>query len=135
MKVKLAATVLGLGLTAALTPLLAHHSVPAEYDVNKTITIQGMVTRTEWTNPHAHFWVDARNDDGRAASWELELPSPNGLMKEGVKRDFVKQGDQVTLSLWRAKDGSRLAHVLSLTLPDGRIMEFPRQWGMPVNPK
>ncbi len=57
MNVKLAVQVSALGIAASVTPLLAHHSVPAEYDVGKTIAIQGVVTKIEWMNPHAHFWV------------------------------------------------------------------------------
>ena len=125
----------GLILAVAVLPILAHHSVPATFDINTTITIQGVVTKTEWTNPHARFWVDARNAEGSVSNWELELPAPNALMKENVRRDFIKQGDQVTVNLWRAKDGSNFAHTLTLTFPDGRVMSFPRDWGMPANPK
>ena len=132
MKGTLVATVLGLGLTASLAPLLAHHSSAAEYDISKTITIQGTVTKTAWLNPHARVWVDAKNDDGTVSTWEIELGSPNGMMREGFTRDFVKQGDPITVDVWRAKDGSRLANGLALTLPDGRIMKF-RQW-MVANP-
>jgi Family of unknown function (DUF6152) len=132
MKMNLVATVLGLGLTASLTPLLAHHSVAAQFDINKTITLQGTVAKTEWLNPHARVWVDAKNDDGTVSSWEVELPPPANLMREGVTKDFLKQGDQITLNVWRAKDGSRLANALTLTLPDGRILKLA-QW-MVANP-
>jgi hypothetical protein len=133
MKTSLVVTIFGLGFAASVLPLLAHHSVPAQYDTDKMITIRGVVTKTEWTNPHARFWVDAKADD--VSTWEMELPAPNALRYEGVKMDFVKQGDQVTVILWRAKDGSRLAHALTLTLPDGRVMNFPRNWGMPEKSK
>ena len=132
MKVNLVAAVLGLGLTASLTPLLAHHSVAAQFDISKTITIQGAVTKTEWLNPHARVWVDAKNDDGTVSNWEIELGPPNSLMREGFTKDFVKQGDQITASVWRAKDGSKLANALTLTLPDGRILKLA-QW-MVANP-
>ena len=133
MKGNLIVAVCGLGLAAAVMPMRAHHSVQATFDVSTTIAIQGVVSRTEWNNPHARFWVDAKNDDGSVSSWELELPAPNALLRGGVKRDFVKQGDYVNVNLWRAKDGSRLAHCLTLTLPDGRVMNFPRSWGMPTD--
>jgi uncharacterized protein DUF6152 len=132
MKANLVAVVLGLGLTASLTPLLAHHSVAAQYDMNKTMTIQGTVTKSEFSNPHARVWVDVKNDDGTISNWEVELGSPNGMMREGFTRDFVKQGDPITASVWRAKDGSRLANALALTLPDGRILKIG-QW-MVANP-
>jgi hypothetical protein len=133
MKVNLAITILGLGLTASLAPLLAHHSVGAQFDISKTITIQGVVTKTEWLNPHARVWVDAKNDDGTVSNWEMELPPPNSLKwTQGIGKDFVKRGDQITVSFWRAKDGSRLANALALTLPDGRILKLS-QW-MEANP-
>jgi hypothetical protein len=107
----------------------AHHSVESEYDVSKRVTIQGVVTKIEWTNPHARFWVDAKNDDGTVSNWEMELPPPNALKLRGVRMDFVKQGDPVTVDLWRAKNGSRLAHALEVTLRDGRVLNILSFWG------
>jgi hypothetical protein len=83
-----------------------------------------VVTGIEWMNPHARLWVDTRNDDGSVSGWELELPPPNALKRALGSLDFVKQGDQVSVNLWRAKDGSRVAHTLTLTTPDGRVMNF-----------
>ena len=121
----------GLGLAVSVMPVLAHHSVPAQYDVDREISIRGVVTRIEWTNPHARLWVDAKNDDGTVSGWEMELPPPNVVKRELGSLEFVKQGDRVSVSLWRAKDGSRVAHTLTLTIPDGRVMNFPRNgWWM-----
>ena len=53
----------------------------------------------------------------------------------GLEQFQVKQGDQVTVILWRARDGSKLAHALTLTAPDGRVMNFPRDWAMPASSK
>jgi Family of unknown function (DUF6152) len=131
MSVRLIAAVL-----AFASVLAAHHSVPAVYDISKTITIRGVVTKTEWMNPHARFWVDAKNDDGTVSIWEMELPGMIALVRAQVTRDSIRQGDQVTVVIFQAKDGSRLAHALALTLPDGRVMNFPRNWGpMLENPK
>lgn len=135
MRVNPVVLISGLGLAAFVMPLLAHHSVPGQYDTSQTITIQGVITKIEWMNPHAHFWVDANNVDGTVSEWEMELPPPNALKYEGVKRDFIKSGDSVTASLWQAKDGSRLAHCLTLTLPDGQVLNFPKNWGPPVDLK
>ena len=129
MKAKLTIAVFGLGSAVSVTPGLAHHSVPAQFDVDRETAIRGVVTRIEWANPHARLWVDAKNDDGTVSGWEMELPPPNALKREVGNLDFVKQGDQVSASLWRAKDGSRVAHALTLTTPDGRVMSFPRNGG------
>src|SRR6476660_6812328 len=99
MKAKLVVAISGLGL-ASVMPALAHHSVAAQYDVDREIAIRGVVTRIEWTNPHARFWVDAKNDDGTVSNWEMELPPPHVLKLHNVRIDFVKQGEQVTVNLW-----------------------------------
>ena len=121
-------TGLALALCASM-PLLAHHSTAAEYDMSKTITIQGTVTRLEWMNPHARLWVDTKNGDGTVANWEVELPPPNFLKRMlGRPGEIVQQGDQVSVTLWRAKDGSLLGDALSMVFPDGHTMNFPAGW-------
>ena len=63
MKVKLAAAISMLDLVAYVIPVRAHHSVELTYDVSKIVTIQGVVTKIEWRNPHSRIWVDAQNGD------------------------------------------------------------------------
>ena len=125
MRVHLAIAVCALALVSIVMPMAAHHSVPATFDISKEVTIQGAVTRIDWTNPHTRFWVDARNADGTVSNWELELPPPNAL-KRRVDLNFIKPGDQVTVVVWQAKDGSRLANTLTLTFQDGRVFNFSR---------
>ena len=138
MKLRMAVAIFVPTLAASVMPVSAHHSVPETFDISKEITIRGAVTKIEWANPHGRFWVDARNDNGTVSNWELELPPPNAL-KRRFGLDFIKLGDQVTVDLWRAKDGSLLANTLSLTAPDGRVFNFSRSttinWRTPANPK
>jgi len=123
MKLRIAIATFVLGFAASVMPVAAHHSVPKTFDTSKEITIRGVVAKLEWASPHARFWVNARNDDGTVSNWELELPPPNALRRSrGL--DFIKLGDQVTVVLWRAKDGSMLANTLSLVVPDGRVFNF-----------
>jgi glyoxylase-like metal-dependent hydrolase (beta-lactamase superfamily II) len=75
-----------------------------------------------------HGPLSSKQDMQAVSDWKMELPSPNALTIDNVKRDFIKQGDRVAVNLWPAKNGSRLAHTLTLTLPDGRVMNFPRDW-------
>jgi hypothetical protein len=134
MKLRIAVAIVGFTLAASVLPVLAHHSVPATFDVDKEITIRGAVTKIEWANPHGRFWVDARNDDGTVSNWELELPPPNAL-KRRLGLDFIKLGDQVTVDLWRARDGSLLANTLAITVPDGRVFNFSRSTTTSWSPK
>ncbi len=119
MKAKLLGAI-ACGLVAAAVPMLAHHSFAAEYDAAKPITLKGTVTKVEWMNPHARFYIDVKDDAGAVTNWEFELGSPNGLMRAGWTRNSLKQGDVVTVSGSLAKDGSHLANARQVTLADGR---------------
>ena len=100
--------------------ILAHHAFAAEYDANKPVTVSGTVTGFKWTNPHAWLYVDGKDDSGKVVSWRFEMGSPNGLVHRGWKREDLKEGDQVTVEAYRAKDGSNTANVRTITMPDGR---------------
>ena len=120
MKNHLGIFVAGLGLLAAAIPALAHHSFSAEYDSKKPITISGVVTKMEWMNPHARFYVDVKDADGKVTNWNFELGAIPVLLKQGWRKDSLKQGDQITVEGSLAKDGSKSANARSVVLSDGR---------------
>jgi len=111
----------------------AHHSFAAEYDENKLITISGVVTKFEWTNPHALLYVDGKDAEGKAGSWKFEMGSPGGLESRGWKKTDLKKGDQITLDGYAAKDGSNIANARTVRLPDGRKL-FGGFQATPGNP-
>ncbi len=111
---------LAIVLGAAVVPAVAHHSFAAEYDSAKPITLTGTVTKVEWMNPHARFYIDVKDQTGKVTNWELELGSPNGLMRRGWTRNSLKEGDTVTVAGSLAKDGSNLANARTVKLADGR---------------
>ena len=99
----------------------AHHSFAAEFDRNQSITITGSVTKVEWENPHARFYVDAKDEKtGEIANWDFELASPNGLMRRGWTRNSMKLGDTVTVTGHRAKNNPHVGNASTVTLADGK---------------
>lgn len=120
MRSKLFVFVAGLGLLATAAPMMAHHSFAAEYDRDKPVTLTGKVTKVEWMNPHARFYMDVTDASGAVTHWELELGSPNGLMRLGWTRHSLQPGDTITVEGALAKDGSKLANARKVTLADGR---------------
>jgi hypothetical protein len=107
-------------LTVAAIPVAAHHSFAAEYDSTKPITIHGAVVRVEWTNPHARFYVEVKESDGTATTWNLELASPNVLVRQGWTRQSLHIGDEITVTGSMAKDGSKMANARNVTLAGGK---------------
>src|SRR5688572_11728385 len=102
--------------------LSAHHPFTAEFDIAKSFTLAGTLTKVEWQNPHVYAYVDAKDDQGKVANWKVEMGSPSELMKAGWTQSSMKIGDQVTFDGWRARDGSNLANAESVTLPGGAKM-------------
>jgi hypothetical protein len=105
-------------------PALAHHSGAAEFDSTKKIDITGVVTAVEWTNPHAHFYMDVKDANGTVSNWNLELASPNVLIRNGWKRNSIKPGDTVSVTGIRAKDSSNYGSAGVITFPDGHKLTF-----------
>jgi hypothetical protein len=113
-------TVIAGGFMMAAVPMLAHHSFSAEYDRAKTVQLKGAVTKVEWMNPHARFYLDVKGDDGKTTNWEFELGSPNGLMRQGWTRNSLKVGDVVSVNGSQAKDGSNLVNANNVAFENGK---------------
>lgn len=111
-------------LLAVALPVVAHHSGAAEFDSTKKIDLTGTVTKMEWVNPHAHFFIDVKGADGKVVNWNLELASPSILIRNGWRKDSLKEGDTVTVSGSQARDGSSLGIAQTVTFPDGRKLNF-----------
>ena len=101
-----------IALAIAFAPLTAsaHHSFSAEFDLDKPIRLTGIVTKLEWTNPHAWFYIDVKDESGKVTNWGWELGSPNGLLRTGWNRNSLKIGTEVTVEGSRARDGGSTAN-------------------------
>jgi hypothetical protein len=114
-----------LGVAAAMAGGLtisasAHHSFAAEFDRNLPITVTGTVTKVEWANPHARFYIDAKDEAGKTVNWDFELASPNGLMRRGWNRNSMKLGDVVTVTGHRAKNNPLVGNASSVVMANGK---------------
>jgi uncharacterized protein DUF6152 len=109
-----------LGLLTAAVPVMAHHSFAAQYDSTKPIEFKGTVTKVEWANPHIYYYVDVKDKDGKVTNYAVEGGTPGQLYRQGWRKDSLKVGDEVTVSGFRAKDGSNHVNGRRVTLPDGR---------------
>lgn len=112
----------------------AHHAFTAQYDSAQRATLTGVVTKIEWLNPHAYFYIDVTDEhSGEISSWACELTSPVGLMRRGWTRNSMKIGDEVVVDGILARDGSTTLNAQSVTLTStgqklfGRSVEEERQ--------
>jgi len=121
---KLATTSAILSLLVAAIPVLAHHSVQAQFDLNKPVTVTGVVTKVEWINPHSYLYLDVKDNNGNVKHWAFEMAGPGALRKAGLSRadrGGLKGGDTVTVNGVLSKDGSDSALIKDVKLPDGRV--------------
>jgi hypothetical protein len=120
---KLPKTLLWLVALAA-TPALAHHSF-AMFDNGRSLTLEGKVTKYQWTNPHGYIGIDARTDGGEIKHYTLELTSINMLSRAGWTSRSVKAGDDVTAIVAPLRDGRAGGLLLELRFDDGRKLVTP----------
>ncbi len=119
MKQAFLAAVAGLGLLLMAAPAVAHHSFAAEYDSNNLITLTGVITRVDWTNPHMYIHIDVKDAGGKVTSWSLEGYPPNTLKRTGFARTTLKEGDTITITAYKSKDGTNTGAGREVTFSDG----------------
>ena len=120
MKNKVAILFAAIVLLAIAVPAIAHHAFAAEYDADQPVKLKGKVTKFEWTNPHARFYIDVVDEKGVVSSWNLELASPNVLRRNGWTSKILQIGEEISVEGSRARDGSKMANARVVTLANGQ---------------
>src|SRR5262245_6419686 len=118
IRTMLLAGILSLAALASPSPVSAHHSAVAHFDLNNPLTLKGTLTKLEWVNPHAFIYLTVRSADGKTEDWKVEAGSPLRMEKRGLKRDYFRPGTDVIIGGFRARDGSQTLAGWVIDFPD-----------------
>lgn len=121
MRTKLGVLVAGLGLFGVAVPVIAHHGFDTEYDVKKKVSLTGVVTKVEWTNPHMRVYIDVTDASGKVANWNLEMTSPNTVQRQGWGKNSLLPGEKVIFEGYGGKvveTRGSLARIAKVATPD-----------------
>ena len=108
-------------------PLSAHHSIQAQFDINKHVTVSGSIAKVEFINPHSYLTVNVKDADGKIIKWAFEMAAAAQLRARGMSRadrGGLKPGDEVTVVALAARDGSNSGLLQELKMADGREFKF-----------
>jgi len=114
--------IIALAALAFGVPAWAHHSFAAAYDTTQAITVKGVISQVLLRNPHSWFVLDVKDANGKVTSWSFEAGTPSGMYRNGFKKDEIKQGTEVTIKGFRARDASQPRGMLQqLITSDGHV--------------
>ena len=114
------ALVAAIGLLGMTAPVVAHHAFSAEFDANRPIKLEGVVTKVEWINPHSWIHIEVKKKDGKSEAWMIEAGAPNSLTRRGFTKESLPIGTKIIVDGYQAKDGAARANGRDLTFPDGK---------------
>ena len=105
---------------AAATTATAHHSFSAAFDLTKPVTVKGTIALIRLENPHSWFFIDVKDESGKVERWAFEAGTPSGMIRNGFKPGIIKQGVEVTIKGFHARDQAQNMGMLrELVLADG----------------
>lgn len=121
MRFRLSLLVVAMGI-AVSAGVLAHHSVPGQFDMSKPVTLKGVITKVDWINPHIYVHLDVKDSSGTTNTWALATLPTAMMRRAGLTKETLqgKPGEEVTINAVPARDGSKhLAWINKITYADG----------------
>ena len=135
MKTRFTSFVAGMLWLLSGGPASAHHAFAAVFDATKPLKLTGTVTKVEWKNPHAWFYVDVKDETGKVKNWAFELMSASGLLRNGWTQNTLKFGDEITVEGTAARDGGERANARVVLLGTGqRLFSGANEGNQPASP-
>lgn len=109
-------------LIVVRSTVFAHHSLAAEFDTERMVTITGTISEMKWTNPHAWLYIDVKDEKGQLRNWAVEFGSPNALYRRGWRQTDLPPKDTVTVTGYPSLDKALRISATDVKLPDGRTL-------------
>ena len=110
-----------LAALAGATSAWAHHSF-AMFDLDKEVTLEGVVKNVQWANPHVWLEIIVTDGDGKSTQWGLEMGTTGMLTRAGWKSSTLKPNDKVKVVINPLRSGEPSGRLVTVTLPDGRML-------------
>ena len=118
--VLLAVLIVAVSLLMGLSSMFAHHS-QSVYDTSREVVLTVTVTEIALVNPHTQIHYQVKDEAGNVEQWVAETAPPNNLRRKGWTKNTIKPGDQITLTVHTARDGSKVSHVLKIEA-NGKVL-------------
>ena len=123
-----------IGCLALSGPLLAHHGAANVYDMSKPVVLKGTITKFEWTNPHNQIYFDVTDEKGTVSHWIAATEPPQVMLERGWTRRSLKEGDEVTVYVFAAKNGAKVGNVQRIVLASGKELTATGPAPAPAEP-
>ena len=119
MRTLVTALLVTVAVAQTAVPVLAHHSLAAQFDESQPVTLTGVISKVEWVNPHVYLYVDVADQAGKSSTWSVETFPPGTLRRGGLTKETLGLGQKVTMLAFKARNGSPLAFLRKITFADG----------------
>jgi len=115
-----------IGALLICLPGQAHHSFAAEFDANNCRDFTGTLTKLDWQNPHAYFYLDVEDENGAVVSWSFQTYALITLKRSGTDRQVFMEniGKEIWVRGCLAKNGrERYAAAGTMRAADGILRQ------------